>query len=314
MPKLKRFYEPYGSSMNRDTHRVIDRGTLEYMLVRAKFKQLKVYDPVNTTFYGQGWGHDVMPFWKGPDEDFIGETFAPIKHNYLYGFKQRPVIEDLYKKLVDSPGAPKLMQEAIDEVRKVMKTNVPTMTDYLRYVLGPPERNYLFLIVGAFSPDMKLGDRIFLLNSWWVIQAKQMSNFNVATQWALPPILLAQLVGLGWRKMLVMWVLGILVTEGASATIDFNLSGWSVIQFMCYGQFMEEIFEDRKLRTVKGGLQTARGLGINALGGYGVYLTVSNMIKDPTPFFMGKSAQTGVHHGLHHLGIIMGALINRWSG
>ena len=40
-------------------------------------------------------------------------------------------------------------------------------------------------------------------------------------------------------------------------------SGWSVITYMIYGQMMNETFEDRKLRTLNGGLRSLRGLVIN---------------------------------------------------
>ena len=290
----------------------LDRRTLDYILSQAKFEQFKRYNPKTKNFEGQGWGNKVMDIFSGPNNDVIGQIWRPIKHNYLYGFTQTKIVLDMYVRLKENPGSKELEQSLLTDIREVTGARGELkVIDYVSYVVHYG-KNTTALIVGAFAPNMELEDRIFLVNGWWKTEAIKYALFNKYTAYGVPTMLLAQLFALGWKRTLMLWALGILVTEGASSTQD-NLSGWSIITFMVYGQFIDEVIENPKQRTLAGGLRNLRGLTINALAGYGIYETGLNIWTDPTYLLLGKSQKTGVHHGLHHLGLLAGALLNRWS-
>ena len=152
---------------------------------------------------------------------------------------------------------------------------------------------------------------VYLLNMWLTGQADVLKAANAVSLIVAPISVVVQLYALGWRRTLALWGAGVISTEVMSTQTDAGLSGWSVITYAIYGQMLNETFEDRKLRTVAGGVQNVRGLAINGLGGYGTYQLLSNLYYDPAPF-LEKSQKTQIHHGAHHIGMLAGFLLNRW--
>ena len=293
----------------RDSHTAMDEATLEFMLTQAKKVQIQKYNGISME--GKGWTEEVMDIWSGPNKDMLGSYWAPFTdHNYQYGFAQDLSIRSMYAALY-GPKPDALSLELQAKIFAEMDAKVgghDGTGDYIDFMLK--DGNPLALIMGAFAPGRIIGDRIFLLNFFWSMEAQKLKNFNFASNILFPVLSVTQLLTLGWKRTLAAWVLGILLTEGAHATVTYPFAGWSVITFMIYGQMIDEFYEDRKLWPLTNfGL---RPLGIKAVAGYGIYVTTENLILDPAPILQ-RSLKTGIHHGLHHIGLLVGALLNRWT-
>jgi len=292
-----------------DSHTEMDVDTLEFMLTEAKKVQIQEFDGIKMV--GKGWTDKKMDIWSGPNKDLLGEYWAPFsKHNYLYGFEQDSSIRNMYDALIGpKPDPPSLELQATiyGEMEELVGGHL-TVSDYIMFI--QLDGNRLALIMGAFSPGRIIGDRIYLLNYYWRLEAQKMKNFNGASKILFPVLTVTQLLALGWKRSLWVWVIGILITEGGAAQFTFPFSGWSIITFMMYGQMIDEYIEDRKLWPLRNfGL---RALGIKGVSAYGMYVTMLNLIIDPAPF-MQRSQKTGIHHGAHHIGLLVGALLNRWT-
>ena len=289
---------------------------LEYLyevIAKAKFKNKGIRtDPSTGEVVYEGWHEGVYEdYWSGPDKDTIGSSFAPINHNYLYGWKMTPVIENILRQLNENVPLQKLVHETFAKMDTLVGGH-NTLVQYLKYVTEHGGAPYLLLI---FSFQfISLNESTYAMNLYFKVEAEKHQAANTWSMYAAPAMIAAQLYGIGWKRTLAIWAAGVLVTEGAQAKLGENepFSGWSIITYMIYGQMMNETFEDRKLRTLNGGLRNLRGLAINGVGGYGAYTTISNLYYDWSPFLQ-KSQRTGIHHGAHHIGLLLGFLMNRWT-
>ena len=218
----------------------------EFMLVQAKKVQFMKYNGVSME--GSGWSAQVMDMWSGPNKDILGKYFAPFTdHNYLYGFEQNSHIRTMYAALI-GPKTDPLSLELQAKLFAEMDAKVGghgETGDFIDFIIR--DGNRLALILGAFAPGRVIGERIFLLNFYWQMEAEQLRKFNQQSNILFPVLSLTQLFTLGWKRTLAVWVLGILLTEGAAASVTYPFSGWSMITFMIYGQMIDEIYEDRKL-------------------------------------------------------------------
>lgn len=290
----------------------MDLPILYDVVQQAKYKNMGVtFHPVTNEPYYEGWqSGEYEDYWSGPKMDFMGSKFAPFNHNYLYGWSVIDMIEGAYRAINEHKPSQLKVAELLKDMDKKVGGHDST-GQYVIYVEqfgGHP----LALLVQAFKFNL-LGKNeiVFLLNLFFTVEANKLKSYNSVSSILLPVCIGTQLYAFGWRKTLAIWAVGAAVTEGLALQIGYPFAGWSLITFMIYGQMVNETFSDSKLRTVRGGLQTLRGLGVNGLGGYGTYVTLSNLYYDPAPFLQ-KSQKTGAHHGVHHLGLVAGFLMNRW--
>ena len=282
------------------------------VMVDAKYKNRGVTMELGHTVYG-GRTNELEDYWSGPKLDFMGEEFAPFNHNYLYGWKMSTLLENVFRSLNEDENARKTMHAELTKMVEKFGRPIDTLetTDYLNYVLQGG--HHMVMLYRAFDFAVTpFEESVFILNRWFGLQAKELTMGNDYTRWMFPLFTVGQLYALGWRRTLWLWVAGVLISEGANVQIGYPFSGWSIILYMIYGQFWSETFSERRLRTLKGGIQSLDGLAINGIGGYGAYQTLKNLYYDPAPF-MQKSQKTGRHHGAHHFGLIAGFLLNRWT-
>ena len=293
----------------------MDLDYLSEVIQAAKFKNLgTTLHPVTNEPYYEGWLDDIYDeYWSGPNKDFLGSQFAPFRHNYLYGWTVTEMITAAFRAMNEDEASQKMIYELFDDMDKKVGGHEVT-PQYLRYVQEFGGHHLLLLVMCFQFSRIPFNESVYLMYLFFSIEAKKLVSYNANAMYMIPISIATQLYGLGWKRTLATWALGALVTEGLSVQIAKRepFSGWSLISFMIYGQMLNETFSDRKLRTVKGGLQSLRGLGINGLGGYGTYVTLSNLYYDPAPFLQ-KSQKTGIHHGVHHLALLGGFLMNRWS-
>ena len=288
---------------------------LNDVVEKMKFKNKGITrDSVTGKIGFPGWVEGVYDeYWSGPNMDFLGSNFAPFHHNYLYGWSIVDIVETNFRAMNEDKAARKIMMEAFADMdQKVGGSS--TTPQFLTYVQDHGG-HHLLLLVRAFQFSLiPFEESVYLMNVFFSIEANQLRKSNDFSMYMLPISLGVQLYALGWKRTLALWAVGVLATEGLHKQLEKRepFAGWSLIGFMTYGQMLNETFSDSKLRTVKGGIQSLRGLAINGLGGYGTYVTVWNLINDPAPF-LEKSQKTGIHHGVHHLGLLGGFLMNRWS-
>ena len=261
---------------------------------------------------GVGWEEgEIDDIWSGPDKDYIGRNFSPFKHNYAYGISKKDSMVSAYRALNEDQASKDLAASILKDIEKTVGKHDET-EDFVEYVIehkGPP----LALIIQAFrNQEVHEHMRVYCMWFFFKIEAARFKRYNDATMIVLPVYLLSQLYTVGWKRTLLLWSIGILASEGVSYQVPYPFTGWSIITYMIHGQMWNETFSDRKLRTVAGGITNLRGLLINGVGGYGAYLTGEALWNDPAPFLQ-KSQKTGVHHGMHHMGALLGFLLNRWT-
>jgi len=281
--------------------------------MKLKNKGISLH-PVTGKLELLGWVEGVYDeYWGGPTKDFLGSEFAPFHHNYLYGWNIADIVERNFRFMNEDPAAQKILFEALSDMDKKVGGHT-TIGEFLTYVKDRGGHHLVLLARSFQFNDISFEESVYLMNVFFSIEANKLVQYNEASMYLLPISIGVQLYALGWKRTLALWALGVLATEGVHQQLEKRepFAGWSLIGFMVYGQMLNETFEDSKLRTVKGGIQNLRGLSINGLGGYGAYLTISNLINDPAPF-LEKSQKTGIHHGVHHLGLLGGFLMNRWS-
>ena len=290
----------------------MDIDMLYEVIAKAKFKNLGITtDSAGSVVYN-GWEEGVYEdFWSGPEKDVIGMSFAPVSHNYLYGWAQTPVVEKILRQLNENVALQSLVYETFAKMDALVGGH-STIIEYLKYMTdhgGPP---YLLLVFSFQFRNMP--ESVYAMNLYFKEQAANQQRNNTWSMYAAPLLVGSQLYTFGWKRTLALWAVGVLVSEGAQSQLGKiePFAGWSIITYMIYGQMMNETFEDRKLRTLGGGLRNLRGFAINAVGGYGAYNTLSHLYYDPAPFLQ-KSQRTGIHHGAHHIGLLLGFLMNRWT-
>ena len=287
----------------------MDLEILEHVFELAKFKNLGVKRESSGNLVYPGWTNEYEDYWSGPKKEFMGQSFAPFKHNYAYGWSVREMIIQAYRAMNEDATSKKIVEDVLKEMDATVGGH-DTTAHFVVYV--QKGGTHLALLYRAFQFNT-IGEKVcvYLLNMWLTGQAAKLEEYNAISLIVAPLSVAVQLYALGWRRTLALWGTGVIVSEGMSSLLTYPFSGWSVITYMIYGQMWNETFEDRKLRTVAGGVQNLRGLAINGLGGYGAYQLLSNLYYDPAPF-LEKSQKTQVHHGAHHLGMAAGFLLNRW--
>ena len=300
----------------------MDFEMINRIALKAQFKNTLVY-AIDTKKIvpkeGPGTGNpgwiegvleDIWVVGKNPkSRSFLGQLFAPFGgHNYAYGFDQKFMLSSAFRDLNENKAAAEFKAAVLKDMDEKVGQHSHT-EDFIEYVAFNGG-NKMALLIHAFRlNEVPFKEQVYLVNTWYNAEAEKMKLYNGFTEWSLPSLLVAQFYALGWKRTLTLWALGILVTEGAAAYVKYPFAGWSMITFAIYGQFLNEIYSDPKLRSLKGGLQNLRGLLINGAGGYGAYVTASNLYYDPA---LIRSAKTGVHHGAHHLGLLLGFVVNRW--
>ena len=254
----------------------------------------------------------------------IGMDFKPFNtHNYLYGFDMREKFREVYE-LVNNPSHPKFKEVRV-EADKILATyrkwKGPTLPEEawtvkndngLRFVKTEFGLNGMFVLAcdrrNGFDPTYNhavLGAYAIEMASVLILASK--SAFVLA-----PLFLLGQVAVSGWQKTLWTWGVGIGATESASY---FNqkddgtrlVSGWSIISYSIFGHFFMELWKRPKLRKIANLFKYPEFISLS-IGGFGAFSAVSSMIMDPG-YPNGKSLGTG--HAYHHMGILLGAYLNR---
>ena len=292
----------------------MDFDDLKQAVTAARFKNLgKEYDASTGRTLYKGWQDGVYEdYWSGPEKDFLGTKLAPVAHNYLYGqLFPLTFFEDQYRRLSEDKEYQKRIYEIFEDMDKKVKGH-DDVQQFLEFIVHHGGDPGLLLVHSFRLRDLR--ESVYAMNLYFKNLAERLEAMNTWSYYAAPVLVASQLYGFGWKRTLALWALGALVSEGIGSQVRKTepFSGWSVITYMIYGQMMNETFEDRKLRTLNGGLRSLRGLVVNGAGGYGAYITLSNLYYDPAPFLQ-KSQRTGVHHGAHHIGLLAGFLTNRWA-
>ena len=252
---------------------------------------------------------DMLDFLTGEGNYFLGKNFQPFGgNNYLYGFNVKEAPYSLYRLLNDSTLSThaqfvayrqKLLRDVILKVGGVTPDKLIT---YVKMTKDPQ-----VLLFAACTPDVPLEFRIYYLHQYWVINAFRLDEPNVQASWLAPLLLGTQLWNFGWKRTLTIWALGALLSEGVNTIRGGAFAGWSIILFMSYGQVLEQWYSEGKFLG-----KDVKSLLLRGLAAYGGYEVVVGFYKDPAP--IGKaSTKTGTHHGIHHLSLISGFLLNRWT-
>ena len=93
----------------------------EETVARAKFKNKGMTLNKDGTYVFLGWQDGVYEdYWSGPDKDIIGSIFAPVKHNYLYGWKMTPVIKSIQRQMNESKPLQKVVYETWAKMDKLV--------------------------------------------------------------------------------------------------------------------------------------------------------------------------------------------------
>ena len=289
----------------------MDLDDLDLYLVYARYKNFGVTRELGHLVYGGPGLGTYEDYWSGPKMEFMGEKFAPFSHNYLYGWNVKNLLQVAFRAMKEDQGTRQAIIEELRKMDEVVGGHDET-EHFLDYVFNHGGIHYMLLYQAFHFSELQFNEIVYLLNQWFGIQARSLQEGNDMTMWLAPALVVGQLYALGWKRTLWVWLAGALITEGAFSLIGSPFSGWSIITYMAYGQAWNETFSDRKLRTLSGGVQNLRGLAINGIGGFGGYNFLSNLYYDPAPFLQ-KSQKTNIHHGAHHLGLIAGFLLNRWT-
>ena len=294
-----------------------DYKDMERILEKAKMVPLAVVDPqTGGTYYG--WQEGVYENFS-PDQDFVGRSFKPFgSHNYLYGMPVRKMLLGFFR-IMHDPSHPehkemvKEIEEMYEDMRKegLQPLTVPGAIAYYE------KKGPTILVISACEYlKMKVDSRVFLYHKFLSYQDIFFTLTSQIAYYSAPAMVGTQLWTLGWKRTLWLWAVGVLMTEGATYQMrqqDVQVSGWSLITYMIFGQFMNEAWSDRKkLFTWNKGLFEFRGALIHSMWTYGAWETGSSFYMDPAP--PGQAGKkTGTHHGIHHLGLITGWLLNRWT-
>ena len=284
-------------------------GDMRFVISKAKMMQsITIREDTGSRYYR--WVENRYPSWTSRESDWIGSSLRPFGgNNYLYGFPIEAGPLEAYRTFHD-PDHPnhalwvKERERTYDRMAKE-RLNPGVVADILAFAVLTQDPN-IYLIGSTNEEVLDLEGRVFVLHKYFDWQARFLTHATASSYYLFPGLVLAQLYTLGWKRTLLTWGVGILATEGISATQDGRLAGWSVITYMIYGQFWEEIYRLRQ------GFFKPKGFVTNSVGIWGLYVAGESFLKDSAPF-LSPGPKTGVHHGAHHIGLILGFLLNRWS-
>ena len=98
----------------------MDLPILEGQFNKAKFKNLGVkLDGAGNLVY-PGWTDKYEKYWSGPKKEFMGQSLAPFKHNYAYGYIPRETIHRVFRMINEDADT----QKMIEDVLKYMDATV----------------------------------------------------------------------------------------------------------------------------------------------------------------------------------------------
>ena len=239
----------------------------------------------------------------------LGSSFVPFGgNNYLYGFDIRLAGMTMFRLLNDTSHERHkkfdLLQSLL-ALKVVREVGGVTPDLVMKYVVKTKDPTVLLYM--ASNQTVPFQWRVYYYNQYLIISAFRLEEPNARAQWLAPVLLLGQLYGLGWKRTLYVWALGVLLSEGVNYQMGGAYAGWSIISYLSYGQLIEQVVSERR-----GIPRNARELVIRGLAGYGTYSAVVTFYNDPAPFLQA-STKTGTHHGIHHLSLVTGFLLNRWT-
>ena len=284
-------------------------GNMRDVIEKAKMEPLVEFDPSQGPILR--WQEGVYKTFT--KEDYLGQEFSPFGgNNYLYGFPLSKLVLSTYRVMWDTKhkGYDAFQKQKAQVYRKMTEKGLDHNNIFDIYLhVKTTEDTTIGLLKACEKNSMTFPHRVALLHGYMKYMQDFMNNANDEVYWKLPLYVGVELLAFGWKRTLWLWGLGVLASEGVSASMDGKYAGWSLISFMIYGQCLGEIWEDKKLPfSISGPSALATTVG----GGYGLYQAVSTYLEDPGGF-LKAGPKTGVHHGVHQIGMVVGALVNRFT-
>jgi len=278
---------------------------------KARFKGEIVVNPLGRKEWRY---HDGVfeDFITGDEMDQVGESFTPFGgHNYLYNFGVNGPLLSLFR-LVQDPSV--AGHEEVIAQKKALYSRVQGSLDEVQAVLYYMEVSKdinILLFKAAEAGETPFWKRVFYYNKFLKISSRLLAPQIAESKWLAPVLFLGKWFAFGLKRTLVLWGLGVVFLEGLHAKYEGRYNGWSVITYASYGTLFHEFYADPKLRALNA-LRTGHGLVVDAGVGFGLYEAVTSFYNDPAPF-LEASKKTGVHHGAHHISILLGMILNAYS-
>ena len=284
-------------------------GDMRDVIAKAKMMQSITLDP-DTGKRVYHWEEGKYASWASKDTDYIGTRFEPFGgNNYLYGFPLSAGPLETYRRVHDKTHKYNKVwvTERANYYKEMRRAGYSpgSVADVVAYGAHKQNPN-LYVLVACDEVVLDFAGRVFLLHLYLDWQSRFLLSATASTYYTFPALVAAQLYTLGWKRTLLTWGAGVLLTEGISYAQQGRFAGWSVITYMIYGQFWEEVYR------VRPGFFKPMGFVTNSVGIYGLYSAGESFLKDSAPF-LAPGPKTGVHHGAHHIGLILGFLLNRWA-
>ena len=284
-------------------------GDMRDVLEKAKMEPLVEFDPSAGTILR--WHEGVYKTFS--KDDYLGQEFSPFGgNNYLYGFPLSKLVLSTYRVMWDPKhkGYDAFQKQKAQVYRGMTERGLDhnNIFDINLYVHATEDIT-IGLLKACEKGSMTFPHRVALLHGYMKVMQDFLEKANDEAYWKFPLYLGVQVIAVGFKRTLWLWGLGILASEGVSASMKGQYAGWSLISFMIFGQCLEEVWEDKKLPFRISGTS---GLATTVGGAWGLYQVVSTYLEDPGGF-LKAGPKTGVHHGVHQIGMVAGALVNRFT-
>ena len=255
--------------------------------------------------------HDKIleDFITGDEQDQVGESFTPFGgHNYLYNFAVKGPLMSVFRLLFDPSLAG---HEEVVALRDATYSRIQGPQDEVQtilYYLQTSKDINVLLFKACEGPFWK---RVFYYHRFLEISSGLLKSQIAESKWLAPVLFLGKWFAFGIKRTLILWGIGIVFLEGLHVKYRGAFNGWSVISYASYGTLFHEFYADPKLRALNA-LRTGHGLVVDAGACFGLYQAVTSFYNDPAPF-LEASKKTGIHHGAHHISILLGMILNAYS-
>ena len=95
----------------------MDLPILDRVFNAAKFKNKGVRQGSSGNFVFDGNSGVYEDYWSGPKKEFMGQSLAPFKHNYAYGYIPRETLHRIFRKINEDADTQKMIEDVLKDGR-----------------------------------------------------------------------------------------------------------------------------------------------------------------------------------------------------